>query len=71
MNTINLEEFEQIFNYLIDNNRRLVSEGKNPTAIGIVGESGIGKTSIIKQIAKKRNMTYCQLNLAQLDEVGD
>ena len=29
------------------------------------------KTSIIEQIAKKRGMTFCKLNLAELEEVGD
>ena len=71
MNSIDLKEFKEIFNYFLDNNKRLISEGKNPIAIGCEGESGIGKTSILKQIAQERNMTFVKLNLAELDEVGD
>ena len=28
LNEINLEDFKEIFSYLLDNNRKLVSEGK-------------------------------------------
>lgn len=41
-NTITLEEFKEIFNYLLDNNKYLVDQGKNPTAVGIIGEAGLG-----------------------------
>lgn len=70
-NTIKLETFENIFNYLLDNNKNLVDQNKLPIAIGICGEAGCGKTSIIRSIAKQRNMTFCKLNLAQIDELGD
>lgn len=70
-NTINLQEFKDIFNYIVKNNVRLTAEGKKPTAIGIEGESGIGKTSIIEQIAEENNMTFIKLNLSQLDEISD
>ena len=42
INTITLDEFKDICNYLLDNNKRLVDEGKNPTAIGIIGSAGLG-----------------------------
>lgn len=42
INTITLDEFKEIFNYLLDNNKRLVDEGKNPTAVGVIGEAGLG-----------------------------
>lgn len=42
INTITLDEFKDIFNYLLDNNKRLVDEGKSPTAIGLIGEAGLG-----------------------------
>ena len=29
------------------------------------------KTAIVEQVAKKRGMTYCKINLSQLEEVGD
>lgn len=71
INTITLEEFKDIFNYLLDNNKRLVDEGKNPTAVGILGDAGLGKTSVIQQIAEERGATFVKLNLSELEEVSD
>lgn len=70
-NEINLQEFKKILNYLIDNNRKLVDEGKRAIAIGCEGEAGTGKTSIMEQIAEERGMTFIKLNLAELEESGD
>ena len=71
INTITLDEFKEICNYLLDNNRRLMDEGKNPTAIGIEGLAGLGKTSIIQQIAENRGMTFVKLNLSEIEEISD
>lgn len=71
INTITLEEFTDIFNYLLDNNKRLVDNGWSPTAVGVVGSAGIGKTSIMQQIAESRGMTFVKLNLSELEEVSD
>ena len=70
-NEMTLNEFSEILNYMLDNNKRLVEDGKTPVAIGLEGAAGIGKTSLIQEIAEKRGMTLCKLNLAQLEEVGD
>lgn len=43
MNNITLDEFKDIFKYLIINNKRLVEDGKYPIAIGIEGAAGLGK----------------------------
>lgn len=66
-----LSEFSDILNYVIDNNIRLQENGKAPVAINIVGEKGIGKTSVIREIAESRGMGFTKLNVSQLDEVGD
>ena len=71
MNTITLDEFSNIFKYLIDNNKRLVSENKYPITVGIEGEAGTGKTSIIEQLALEMGMTYIKINLSELEEVSD
>lgn len=71
VNTITLDEFKDIFNYLLDNNKRLVDEGKSPTAIGLIGEAGLGKTSVMQQIADERGMTFVKLNLSELEETSD
>ena len=71
MNEMTISEFTEVFNYLLDNNKELQDKGLTPIAIGVEGESGIGKTSVIQQIAEKRGMTLCKINLAMLEEVGD
>lgn len=71
LNEMTIGEFTDVFNYLLDNNKKLQEQGQTPIAIGLEGEAGIGKTSLIQQIAEKRGMTLCKLNLAQLEEVGD
>lgn len=71
-NAISLNTFKGILNYTIDNNRRLQEEkGDKPIALGLVGEKGIGKTSILQQIAEERGMDFVKVNVAQFDEVGD
>ena len=71
LNEITISEFTNIFNYLLDNNKQLEEEGLSPIAVGLEGEAGLGKTSVIEQVADKRGMTYCKLSLSQLEEVGD
>ena len=71
LNEMTISEFTNVFNYLLDNNKTLQENGLTPIAIGLEGQAGIGKTSVIQQIAEKRGMTLCKLNLSQLEEVGD
>lgn len=71
LNEMTISEFTDVMNYLLDNNRKLQESGQTPIAIGIEGEAGIGKTSMMQQIAEKRGMTICKLNLSMLEEVGD
>ena len=66
-----LNEFKEVFSYLLDNNKQLEDKGLRPIAVGIEGEAGVGKTSVIEQITKERGMTLCKVNLAQLEEIGD
>lgn len=70
-NELTLNEFKELFIYLLTNNKKLEDEGQRPIAIGVEGPPGIGKTSIIESIAQEKGITICKLNLAQLEEVGD
>jgi hypothetical protein len=71
LNEMTIGEFTEVLNYLLDNNRHLEEEGQTPIAIGLEGPAGIGKTSLVEEVASKRGMTFCKLNLSQLEEVGD
>ena len=70
-NEMTLNEFKDVFSYLLDNNKHLEDSNLRPIAVGVEGEAGIGKTSLIEDIAKERGMTLCKVNLAQLEEIGD
>lgn len=70
-NEMTLNEFKEVFTYLLDNNRHLEDAGLRPIAIGIEGEAGLGKTTLVEDVAKQRGMTLCKVNLSQLEEVGD
>lgn len=71
LNEMTISEFTGVFNYLLDNNKQLCEKGLTPIAIGLEGEAGIGKTAIVEEVANKREMTFCKINLSQLEEVGD
>tara|TARA_R110000851_G_scaffold96345_7_gene209068 strand:- start:14738 stop:16003 length:1266 start_codon:yes stop_codon:yes gene_type:complete len=68
---LNIEELKNFTNHIINNNRFLQEQGKNPVAIEVVGESGIGKTSTIIELAEENNLDFVKLNLAQIEELGD
>lgn len=59
-------EIKEIFGYIIENNKRLVAEGKNSISIALEGESGVGKTSVLKQLAAEKDMDFLKLNLSQI-----
>jgi len=68
---LNIEELESFVFHIIENNRFIQKEGKNPVAIEVVGESGIGKTTSIMDMAKENDLDFVKLNLAQIEELGD
>lgn len=65
MNEITLKEFADIFKYIVKNNARLAEEGKKTTAIGCTSAPGIGKTSIVRQVADELGMT-CEIGRAHV-----
>lgn len=68
---LNIEEIKSTLTYIINNNKVLKENGKKTTAVELKGESGIGKTSIIIQLAQSMGMDCVKLNLAQMEELGD
>lgn len=71
MNEITLNEFKEIFKFVLNNNRRLVDEGKNPVSISAEGSCGVGKTQSVEQVANELGMTFVKINLAELEEISD
>ena len=68
---LNVTELKGFVNHIITNNRFLQKEGKNPVSVEVVGESGIGKTSSIVELASENDLKFVKLNLAQIEELGD
>lgn len=68
---LNSSELKGFMKHIITNNRHLQEQGKNPVSIEVVGESGIGKTSTLIQIAEEEGLHMQKLNLAQIEELGD
>jgi MoxR-like ATPase len=65
------EELKMFYKHIVDNNRYIQKKGKVPVTIEVVGESGIGKTSSIIQLAEELGLHFVKLNLAQIEEIGD
>ena len=68
---LNIDELKDFVNHVVNNNRFLQKQGKKPVAIEVVGESGIGKTTSIMDMAKDHDLDFVKLNLAQIEELGD
>jgi hypothetical protein len=68
---LNVKEAKEFLKHIIDNNRYLQKTNKPPVAVEVVGDSGIGKTSTIVQLAKELDLNFVKLNLAQIEELGD
>ena len=69
--SINPNELKDFLNHIISNNRHLQANGKGPVSVEVIGESGIGKTSSIVQLADELDLNFVKLNLAQIEEIGD
>ena len=68
---LNIEDLKGFMNHIIVNNRFLQASGKKPVAVEVIGDSGIGKTSSILQLANETGLNCVKLNLAQIEELGD
>ena len=69
--SINVNELKDFLGHIINNNKFLQEQGKSLVSVEVIGESGIGKTSAIIQLAKEQNLSFVKLNLAQIEEIGD
>ena len=68
---VSMGEVKKLVNFNIDNNLELAKKGIIPIAFGFEGPAGIGKTSMIRQIAQERGMNFVKINMAQMEEAGD
>ena len=59
---LNVTELKGFINHIITNNRFLQKEGKNSVSVEVVGESGIGKTSTIVEMAEENKLNFVKVN---------
>lgn len=69
--SLNPNELKDFLKHIITNNRFLQETNKPSVSTEVVGESGIGKTSSIVQLAEELGLNFVKLNLAQIEEIGD
>lgn len=68
---INATKLKETLHYLIENNKKLQETGKIPIAINIESQAGLGKTSIVMELAQELDYQCTKINLSQVEEVGD
>jgi len=68
---INLDEARELLLYIINNNKSLQDRGQFPVSISLCGGAGIGKTSMVDNIAKELNCNYVKVNLSQISDPSD
>lgn len=60
-------EMSNVLRYMIKNNVKLSKGGRETISCNLVGEAGIGKTSICKQIAAEFDHHFVRMNLAEIE----
>lgn len=68
---LTLSEVRNILKYIIKNNEDLQAEGKMPVAACIESEAGIGKSTLIEELANELGYNYIKLSMSQISELGD
>jgi hypothetical protein len=68
---LNVDELKNLVTYMVKNNSHIQDSGKVPVAINVESPAGIGKTSVITQLADELGMDFVKINLSQIEEIGD
>lgn len=69
--SLDSQEMKDFLSHIINNNRFIQAKGMTPVATEIIGESGLGKTTVALDVAKEHGLHFVKLNLAQIEELGD
>ena len=68
---LNTSELKDFIKHIINNNRFIQEQGKVPTALNVVGNAGLGKTTVVSNLAKEEGMQFVKINLAMIEELSD
>lgn len=69
--SLNIDQFKEVLRHQVTNNRFIQDQGKVPIATEVEGDSGLGKTSCVLQVAEELGIDCVKLNLSQIEELGD
>ena len=69
--SLNTAELKDFVKQIIENNRYIQEKGMTPVAVNVEGDHGLGKTTVISQIAQEQGLDFVKINVAQLDELSD
>lgn len=68
---LTLGEIKPILKYIINNNKSLQERGEFPVSVQLTSLPGIGKTSLVEQIANEIGANYIKKNLSQMSDPGE
>lgn len=66
-----LKKAESILNYIFETNKRLAAQGKPALSIELIGDPGVGKTTMCKHAAEKNGLDFVKLSISQIDDLSD
>lgn len=69
--SLKVSEVKNVLSHIIKNNRYLEKSSKKKNSILIESEAGLGKTSIIQQVAEENNLGFVKINLSNIEQAGD
>jgi hypothetical protein len=69
--TLNSESITTMIDHYFNANETNLKLGRSRISLNIEGEPGLGKTALVNQYAKSKDMEFVQLNLAQIEELSD
>lgn len=64
-------EVYNLLKNIIESNDKIMASGGKPVSISLVGPHGIGKTTVIRELAEDMNRDYFKLNLSQITEPAE
>lgn len=64
-------ETYKVLKDLIEANDEIMKGGNNPVSVSVIGVHGIGKTTVVRELAQDLNRDFFKLNLAQITEPSE
>lgn len=69
--SLRANQVKDVLAHIIKNNRHLERIGKKKNSICIESEAGIGKTSVVQQVAQENGLGFVKINLSNVEQIGE